>query len=64
MFPHDAVIHIFLAIIALLVSPSRSQAESVGQDYQTELIEQARQIRVADEREWHLLLHYGVDLFG
>ena len=64
MFPHDAVIHIFLAIIALLVSPSRSQAESVGQDYQKELIEQAVQARLADEREWQLLLHYGTDLFG
>ncbi|MDH4098462.1 MAG: DUF4105 domain-containing protein, partial [Nitrospira sp.] len=64
MFPHDAVIHIFLAILALLVSPSRSQAESVVQDYQTELIDQARQARLADEREWQLLLHYGTDLFG
>jgi len=64
VFPHDAVIHIFLAIIALLVSPSRSQAESVGQDYQKELIEQAVQARLADEREWQLLLHYGTDLFG
>lgn len=64
MFPHDAVIHIFLAIIVLLTSPGRSQAEPVIQDYQTELIEQARQTRLADEREWQLLLHYGVDLFG
>jgi hypothetical protein len=64
VFPHDAVIHIFLAIVALLVSPGLSQAESVVQDYQKEMIEQARLTRLADEREWHLLLHYGTNLFG
>lgn len=64
MFPHDAVIHIVLAISVLLASPGRSQAEPVIQDYQTELIERARQSRLADEREWQLLLHYGIDLFG
>ena len=64
MFPHDAVIHIVLAISVLLASPGWSQAEPVIQDYQTELIEQARQSRLADEQEWQLLLHYGIDLFG
>ena len=64
MFLHDAVIHIFLAISILLASPGWSQAEPVIQDYQTELIERARQTRLADKREWQLLLHYGVDLFG
>jgi hypothetical protein len=64
VFPHDAVIHIFLAIIVLLTSPGWSQAEPVILDYQTELIERARQTRLADERGWQLLLHYGTDLFG
>lgn len=60
----DAVIRFLFAILILLSGAGRSMAGSAGHDYQQELIERATQARLADEREWHLLLHYGTDLFG
>lgn len=45
-------------------APYRSLADSPPQPYQDELIQQARLIRLADEREWRLLLHYVSDLLG
>ena len=63
-FPPNAVILFLLVIATLLNSPRLSLAETAAQDYQQELIGQARQGRLADEREWHLLLHYGTDPLG
>ncbi len=37
---------------------------SVEESYLAQLIEQAQQQKLADEREWHLLLHYRAGLFG
>lgn len=58
------MIQILLAIIVFIGIPSQSLAEAVSREYQQELIEQARLTRLADEREWYLLLHYGANLFG
>jgi hypothetical protein len=58
------VIHILFAIFALSSIPSLSLAEPVSHSYQQELLEQARHARLADEREWHLLLHYQPNLLG
>ena len=41
-----------------------SSAELISQDYRDELIRRARIERLADEREWRLLLHYGDDFLG
>ncbi len=62
--PHDAVTHLLFAILAFLLTPSQSIAEWGSQEYREELIEQARRARLADEREWHLLLHYRANVFG
>ena len=58
------MIHLLLAILALICAPGQSVAEPAPQAYRYELIQQARLARLADEREWHLLLHYGANLFG
>ncbi len=58
------MIHILLVIFAFVSTPSHSLAEPVAQEYQEELIQQARRSRLADEREWHLLLHYRANLLG
>jgi len=58
------VIHILFTIIAFLSIPSLSLAGTISHSYQHELIGQARQARLADEREWHLLLHYQNSLWG
>jgi len=61
---HYAVIQFLLAIVVFVSAPNLSVAKPAAQAYQEELIQQAREARLADEREWHLLLHYGADLFG
>jgi hypothetical protein len=58
------VIHILLAIIAFSSIPSLGLAEPVARSYQHELIEQALHARLADEREWRLLLHYQNNFLG
>ncbi len=63
-FPPVAVIHILLTLIALFSIPVYGFADSGSHSYQEELIEQARLARLADEREWHLLLHYQNNLLG
>ncbi len=56
--------HLLLALIFFINAPSLTVAQPVALTYQDELIQQARQARLANEREWHLLLHYGANLFG
>jgi hypothetical protein len=58
------VIHLLLALIAFLSLPSQSLADPGVHPYQQELLEQARQARLANEREWHLLLHYQQNFLG
>ena len=58
------MIHILFAIVAFSGIPSLSLAEPVSHSYRQELLEQARHARLADEREWHLLLHYQSNFLG
>ncbi|WHZ26665.1 MAG: putative outermembrane protein [Nitrospira sp.] len=52
------------ASIVLAATISTAGAESVSNEYLAQLIQQATKISLADEREWHLLLHYRKGLFG
>src|SRR5215203_6190947 len=62
---HPAVIHLLLIFLgAVLVTPFASFAEPISLEYRDDLIAQARISRLAQEREWHLLLHYTPNLFG
>jgi len=61
---YDAVTCFLFAILMFVSSAGPSWAGSTVSDYQQELIERATQSRLADEREWQLLLHYGTDVFG
>ncbi len=55
----------FLLISLLFVSSSLAQAEEAeGNPYLTQLIGQAVQSQLANEREWHLLLHYRTNILG
>jgi uncharacterized protein DUF4105 len=53
-------------LTAFLVFDSTSSALAAAGDdsYLRELIERATVARLADEREWHVLLHYQKNLFG
>jgi len=59
------VIHIRIFLfIALLAVPIGSWAGQESGTYRDELIGQARLLRLAEAREWRLLLHYQENLFG
>jgi hypothetical protein len=58
------VIHILFALIVFFSIPTHGLADPGSHAYQQELVERARQARLADEREWHLLLHYQPNLLG
>ncbi|MCS6896907.1 MAG: DUF4105 domain-containing protein [Nitrospira sp.] len=64
-FPSDAVNRFLFAIVVLCAGLWHHVANSADpEDYQRELIERAARSRLADQREWRLLLHYGTDLLG
>ncbi len=55
----------FIAVVALIFGAGWATAqEAPPHTYLEELLGQARSLRLADEREWHLLLHYRPRLFG
>jgi hypothetical protein len=55
----------FIAALVLIFGVGWVTAEERSSvPYLEELREQARSLRLADEREWHLLLHYRPGLFG
>jgi hypothetical protein len=58
------VIHILLTLIALFSVPVHGLADTGSHSYRHELVERAQQARLADEREWHLLLHYQSNFLG
>ena len=62
--PPSAVIHFLFAILVFFTASSRSFAQPVFNEYRDELIQQAKLARLAEEREWHLLLHYKDNLLG
>ena len=54
-----------LVLLVWLVVPSPSSAQPLNGDaYLAQLISRAQQAKLADQREWHLLLHYRKGLFG
>jgi hypothetical protein len=56
---------VLILISLFFVHPSSVNAEEAeGNPYLAQLISQAVQLQLADEREWHLLLHYRPNLFG
>lgn len=60
-----AVVFPLLVLLVSLFVPSLSSAQSSDRDsYLAQLIEQAQQEKLADQREWHLLLHYRKGIFG
>jgi len=56
----------FLAaiLLSLAASTAYAMAEGVANPYLAELVNSARQSKLANEREWHLLLHYRQNFFG
>lgn len=58
------MIHILFTLIVFFSIPTHGLADPGTHAYQQELVERARQARLADEREWHLLLHYQPNLLG
>lgn len=58
------IVHILVVLLAGLLLATSVEAEDSATSYQQQLIQQARQARLADQREWHLLLHYRADWFG
>ncbi|HEV8539821.1 MAG TPA: hypothetical protein VGQ60_01545, partial [Nitrospiraceae bacterium] len=52
-----------ITVLLLLASPA-VQADVPDDPYLTELIGRAAERQLAEEREWHLLLHYRSNLWG
>ncbi len=60
-----AVLLLLIGFLACLAAPAPSDAQQSDRDfYQRQLMGQAEQARLAEQREWHLLLHYRKNLFG
>jgi hypothetical protein len=57
---------IVLLLLILLFAPSSplNAGELPENAYLAELIDKSLQAKLADEREWHLLLHYRANVFG
>ena len=62
--PPFAVIHFLFVILVFFTASSLSLAQPVFNEYRDELIQQAKLTRLAEEREWQLLLHYWDNLLG
>lgn len=59
------VLAVLIAFLTCLLLPSLSDAQQSDRErYLKQLIDQAQQAKLADQREWHLLLHYRKGLFG
>lgn len=58
------VLRFFLPGLFVILPPHANAAELLENSYLGELIERATVARLADQREWHLLLHYRRNLFG
>ena len=65
--PHKSFRFIFfccLTVVFQLSALSSGAAATGDSSYLTELIERATAAHLADEREWHVLLHYNRNLFS
>ena len=58
------MIHFLFTILVFFTVSSRSFAQPAFNEYRDALIQQAKLTRLAEEREWQLLLHYKDNLLG
>jgi hypothetical protein len=58
------IVPILFPLVVIFLLATSVSAEDPPTPYLTQLLQQARQARLADAREWHLLLHYRANLFG
>lgn len=58
------LVPILAIAVTLFVSPIVDAQPSDTEHYLAQLIRQAQENRLAEQREWHLLLHYRRNLFG
>ncbi|TKB87313.1 MAG: DUF4105 domain-containing protein, partial [Nitrospira sp.] len=58
------IVSILFPLVVIFLLATSVSAEDPPTPYLTQLLQQARQARLADAREWHLLLHYRANLFG
>jgi hypothetical protein len=57
-------VQILLFLLAGLLLAVPATADDAIPSYLAQLQRQARELRLAEQREWHLLLHYRADLLG
>ncbi|HRC43843.1 MAG TPA: DUF4105 domain-containing protein [Nitrospira sp.] len=58
------IVPILFSLLVIFFLATSVAAEDPPAPHFTQLLQQARQARLADAREWHLLLHYRANLFG
>ncbi len=58
------IVHILLILLAGLLFATSVEAQEPPAPYLSELLQRAHHAQLANEREWHLLLHYRANLFG
>ena len=58
------IVPILFPLLVIFLLATSVLAGDPPTPYLTQLLQQARQARLADAREWHLLLHYRANLFG
>ncbi|MGE5711322.1 MAG: DUF4105 domain-containing protein, partial [Nitrospira sp.] len=63
-FSHTLLLPAFVLAAFFLLPYFAAAQPSDGEAYLAQLIEQARHQKLADQREWHLLLHYQARVFG
>jgi hypothetical protein len=63
-FSLRALTQVLPVLLATLLLASLGEAEEILTPYLQELIHRAQEARLADQREWHLLLHYRANIFG
>ncbi len=59
-----SIVHMLVALLTALILTTSVEAGESTTPYLQELIQRAHEARVADQREWHLLLHYRANLLG
>ncbi len=59
-----SIVHMLVALLTAFLLATSVEAEASTMSYPQELIQRAREARLADHREWHLLLHYRANVFG
>ena len=58
------IVHILFILLVGLFLATSTEAQEPPAPYLSQLLQRAHQAKLADEREWHLLLHYRANLFG